>query len=341
MSLLLDRQGTLLAATSPDVFQTGASGLMVGHPFAALFEEQDRQQGTPARLLSETLVQGEATYTARRQDAAPLQLTVSPLFDDQRAHQGYLCTLQSPTPEGPSSDHLLREIEQVEKQLESLRYAVSHDLKAPLRAIMSYSQILEEEFQEQLDEEGVRVLKILMKNAHRLGQRLDVILEMSRLDRKALTCETLDMTQLFTNVLDELRQKEPEQRQIDAQIDTLPPAFGDRELMKGVATQLLSNALKFSSPRETTAVHIGGEATGAEVRYFVQDNGVGYDDRYADQLFQPFKRLHKERDFEGMGIGLTVAASILAKHGGRIWGESTLEEGATFFFTLPTQTSPS
>ncbi|MGE0082597.1 MAG: PAS domain S-box protein, partial [Thiohalomonadaceae bacterium] len=226
------------------------------------------------------------------------------------------------------------ELEEANKELESFSYSVSHDLRTPLRAIDGFSKILLVEHRDKLDEDGKRLLGIVRENTEKMGQLISDILAFSRTSRAALTKMPVDMRVLIAEVWDELRVLEPE-RAYDFHLGALPPAEGDRALLRQVFSNLLANAVKFTRGREVARIEVTGEQTDSEVVYHVRDNGVGFDMRYVDRLFGVFQRLHSATEFEGTGIGLAVVKRIIVRHGGRVWAEGRPGEGATFHVALP------
>ena len=221
----------------------------------------------------------------------------------------------------------------VNKELEAFSYSVSHDLRAPLRAVHGFTQILKEDYGTQLDMEGNRMMNNIMNNAKKMGQLIDDLLTYSRLGRKELVKNTIRMQDMVTNLCDEIK-KEYTDRIIEFQINTLQPAHGDSVAIKQVWVNLISNAVKFSKLKQKAIIEIGSEVKGDEIIYFIKDNGAGFDMRYTNKLFGVFQRLHSNEEFEGTGVGLAIVQRIIAKHGGRVWAEGKTNEGATFYFTL-------
>ena len=228
---------------------------------------------------------------------------------------------------------------EVNQELEAFAYSVSHDLRAPLRAVDGFSHKLLKLYGDQLDQEGQRLLQVVRDNAQRMGQLIDDLLRFSRLGRRELQIEPVDMEVLARGVASELLASESERR-IDFNCGTLPEAKGDAAMLREVWVNLIGNAIKFS--RERAVAHItvageavGSEAVGSEATYSIQDDGAGFDMAYADKLFGVFQRLHRQDEFEGTGVGLALAQRILHRHQGRIWGEGQPNGGATFHFTLP------
>ncbi|MFN2452728.1 MAG: CHASE3 domain-containing protein [Pyrinomonadaceae bacterium] len=226
------------------------------------------------------------------------------------------------------------ELEAANKELEAFSYSVSHDLRAPLRAVDGFSRILSEDHAAQLNDEGQRVLFIIRRNAQNMGQLIDDLLAFSRLGRKQIEAHPINMNELSETIFEELDFAEGEERP-SLKINPLPPASGDRAMIRQVLTNLLSNAAKYRRPEEAAAIEVGGASENGENIYYVKDNGVGFDMQYAHKLFGVFQRLHGADEFEGTGVGLAIVKRIIERHGGRVWAEAELNKGATFFFALP------
>jgi PAS domain S-box-containing protein len=224
-----------------------------------------------------------------------------------------------------------QELEVANRELEAFSYSVSHDLRAPLRTIDGFSQAVLEDFAPELPAEGQRYLKIIRDGAQRMGRLIDDLLVFSRLSRQLLNTRRVDMHRLACDAWQELAEHN---RHADVQIDQLPGSFGDSALLKQVWLNLLSNALKYSRDRMPPRVHVGHVLEGEQDVYFVRDNGTGFDMQYAHKLFGVFQRLHRSEDFEGTGVGLAVVQRIVHRHGGRVWAEAEIDQGATFRFTL-------
>jgi PAS domain S-box-containing protein len=228
------------------------------------------------------------------------------------------------------------QLEAANKELEAFSYSVSHDLRAPLRAIDGYTRIITEDYAPLLDGEGRRVCGVIQENARRMGQLIDDLLAFSRLGRTTLQSSTIDMETLADSVFHEVTSPEARER-IEFHVDRLPRVAGDPTLMRQVWTNLLSNAVKFSSKQEKAVIEVGSILKDGEFTYFVRDNGAGFDMRYVEKLFGVFQRLHSEREFEGTGVGLAIVQRVIQRHGGRVWAEGEEDRGASFFFTLPAE----
>jgi signal transduction histidine kinase len=224
-------------------------------------------------------------------------------------------------------------LEAANKELESFSYSVSHDLRSPLRAIDGFSRILLEDYAATLDAEGRRLLGVIRDNSRKMGELIDDLLEYSRLGRKTLAHTAIDMQRLVDEVLEELPAAGGSAPRLE--LGELPPAHGDRTLLKQAWTNLLANAVKFSSKREQPLIAVSGREDGAQCVYCVKDNGAGFDMRYHDKLFSVFQRLHGAQEFEGTGVGLAIVQRVIARHGGRVWAEGAVGAGAAFHFSLP------
>lgn len=218
------------------------------------------------------------------------------------------------------------------QELESFTYSVSHDLRAPLRAMDGFSRILAEEYREYLPEKAQRYVGLVRENAVQMGQLVDDLLAFSRLGRHSLKIQTVDPNPIVSEVLEELVTEGD--RNSEIQRVNLEMCRADPNLLRQVFSNLIGNALKYSRKSEHPVITIGCETQGDEVVYYVRDNGVGFDMAYADKLFGVFQRLHRAEDFPGTGVGLAIAHRIVDRHGGRIWAESKPDHGATFYFTL-------
>jgi len=228
------------------------------------------------------------------------------------------------------------QLEATNKELESFSYSVSHDLRAPLRAITGFSSMLLEDHADKLDDEGKRLLNVVKDSTLNMNALIDDLLTLSRIGRKEIEHSKIDMDKLAETVFDEIKATVPE-REIQSVIKPLPPVYGDQGLLHQVFSNLLFNAIKFTRSRENAIVEAGGYIEGPENVYYVKDNGVGFDMQYKDRLFSAFQRLHSGEEFEGTGIGLAIVQRIINRHGGRIWAEGKENKGATFYFTLPSE----
>lgn len=232
-----------------------------------------------------------------------------------------------------SLEKSILQLETANKELESFSYSVSHDLRAPLRALYGNADVLMEDYGNVLDDEGRRVIKKLQDNVGRMDQLIKDLLAFSKTGKKEVRKSEVDMEAQVKEVIAEIKTTYPHEPEIV--IGKLPPAFGDYSMLNQVWTNLISNAFKYSSKRKHPHIEIGArEAAGGLIEYFIRDNGAGFDMQYADKLFGTFQRLHDATEFEGTGIGLAIVQRIIFKHGGTIRADARPDRGATFYFTL-------
>ena len=370
---MLDSAGLIVIGARHDgsirLFNRAASEVLgyapdevIGHCTPAIFHLPEELQARAARLsddLGETIEPGFEALVARarrgeiergewtcvRRDGSrfPVELAVSAVVDEQGEAIGFIGVATDLTAR-KESEHAIRalndeltaqaeDLELTNHELESFSYSVSHDLRAPLRHIVGYARILQEDAADRLDDDGRRQLDTIAASARRMGALIDDLLALSRLGRRPVQHQTVDMSAL---VRDALRDVAAPDGAIE--IGPLPEAPGDPALLKQVWINLLSNAVKYSAPRGAEArITVAGERVGDHLRYCVRDNGVGFDMRYRDKLFGVFQRLHAQDEFEGTGVGLAIVNRIVARHGGRIDAEGNPGEGAVFSFDLPMQ----
>jgi signal transduction histidine kinase len=226
------------------------------------------------------------------------------------------------------------ELETLNADLESFSYSVSHDLRSPVRAVVGYARALEEDYSSLLDDEGRRLLSVVQSEAARMGDLIDDLLDFSRLGRQQMVSAPVNMTDLASEVAAEQTPLFGRKPSIFT-ITELPPARGDRVLLRQVWTNLLSNAIKYSSKKATPHLRVWGIREPGRFVYRVRDDGVGFDMAYAGKLFGVFQRLHRSEDFAGTGVGLAIVKRIVERHGGTVWAEGRLGDGATFSFALP------
>lgn len=227
-----------------------------------------------------------------------------------------------------------RKLKFANRELESFSYSVSHDLKAPIRAIQGFSRMLLGEHAARLDEEGHRLLDVIVNNTQIMSKLIDDLLELSQVGRHQLRRSQVDLDALARQVFKQLREQEPK-REIQLTINDLPQVWGDPALINQIMMNLLGNAIKYTRTKENAAIEIGCHNEGSEDIFYVKDNGVGFEARYAYKLFGVFQRLHGGEEYEGTGVGLAIVKHIVQRHGGRVWAEGKPDEGAIFYFTLP------
>ena len=231
------------------------------------------------------------------------------------------------------------ELEIANKELDSFTYSVSHDLRAPLRAIDGFSRILEEDYGQKLDKDGIRIIGVIRENSQKMGKLIDDLLGLSRIGRKEIKAADIGMKEMASSAFNELMALNPE-REISLIISDLPHVSADPALMKQVWTNLLSNAIKFTRKQKSPTIEVASvtDSLNEEVILSVKDNGIGFDMKFVEKLFGVFERLVDEREFEGTGCGLAIVRRIIQRHGGRVWAKGTPNIGATFFFSLPITT---
>ncbi|HEY5809426.1 MAG TPA: ATP-binding protein [Povalibacter sp.] len=225
-------------------------------------------------------------------------------------------------------------LEAANRELEAFSYSVAHDLRAPLRGITGFSQLLIDQYAPQLDQEGVGYLNRVRSAATKMSELIDALLSLARVGRAELHPADIDLTQLATLVSEDLAAAVPD-RKVNMQIEAGMSAYADPQLLRVVVHNLLENAWKFSGRHPLATIGIGTVAGAEQPTYFVRDNGAGFDPAYSDKLFGAFQRLHSQQEFPGTGIGLAIVQRVVTRHGGIIWAESRPQQGATFFFTLP------
>jgi PAS domain S-box-containing protein len=227
------------------------------------------------------------------------------------------------------------ELESINKELEAFAYSVSHDLRAPLRHMAGYTELLQKKASSGLDQKSNHYILMMLESAKRMGNLIDDLLAFSRIGRAETQKTVVSLAQLVREALTEVRQ-DTEGRNIAWKIGALPDSYGDRSMLRLVLVNLISNAIKFTRTRTQPEIEIGcSEGNGNELIIFVRDNGVGFDMKYVNKLFGVFQRLHQSDEFEGTGIGLATVQRIIHRHGGKVWAEGVVDSGATFYFSAP------
>ncbi len=279
----------------------------------------------------------------RRRDGSefPAEISLSPLATDE----GYLVSSvirdiserQRVEREIRNLNDVLQrraaELEVANRELESFSYSVSHDLRAPLRTIDGFSQALLEDYREQLPRDAQNFLERVRSAAQRMAKLIDDLLDLSRISRVPVEPKPVDISTLAQSIADDLRQMDPGRR-VRFVIAPDLKALGDAQLVRIALQNLMNNAWKFTSKKEQASIEVGRTDGKDKAVFFVRDNGAGFDMSYANKLFGAFQRLHAVTEFPGTGIGLATVQRIIHKHGGRVWAESVVDQGATFYFTL-------
>ena len=230
-------------------------------------------------------------------------------------------------------DKLVRDLEASNKELESFAYSVSHDLRAPLRTVESFSDVVLQDYGDKLDETGKDYLNRIREASKKMSQLINDMLKLSRITRAEILEEEVDLSDMAQSIYDGLKYAQADRQ---AEFIVAPEILvnGDRQLLQILMQNLLDNAWKYSSKCPNTRIEFGAKSDADKKVYFVMDNGIGFDMKHADRLFTPFQRLHSNREYAGTGIGLAIAQRVVQRPGGRIWAESETGKGATFFFTL-------
>jgi PAS domain S-box-containing protein len=338
---LLDPRGRVASwNTGAERIKGYSANEIIGQHFSRFYTPEQLELGKPEVDLQVTAVEGrhEDEGWRLRKDGSRFwaSLVLTALRSESGAVVGFVKITRDFTDRKRAEDALRQrtaELEAANKELEGFSYSVSHDLRAPLRAIDGFCKILMTEHAPGLDGEPLRYLQRVSENTRKMGRLIDDLLHFSRLGRQAMDTRSVAMTDLIRHCLEEL---DPEQRgrQVEISVGKLPPCRADATLLKQVCLNLLENAFKFTRDRVPARIEVGSFTRDGEVIYFVRDNGVGFDMAYANKLFGVFQRLHRQEDFEGTGVGLALSQRIINRHGGRIWAEAALDQGATFFFTL-------
>jgi len=238
--------------------------------------------------------------------------------------------------EQANPEKTLAALEESRREIESLTYTIAHDLRAPLRTIDGFARALSEDCGEKLDEDGRRYLQHVLDAAQRMSGMLEGLLALARIQRAEIHPMRVDLSTAAHGILQRLQATDPSRR-VEVVIPDGIVAEGDATLLTGALDALLQNAWKFTRGRESTRIEVGVQPT-TPAAYFVRDNGVGFDMSHAGKLFGPFQRVHSEKEFEGVGIGLASVHRILRRHGGRIWVDAAPDQGASFYFTLQAST---
>ena len=346
--VLLDPQGNVSSSSIGAERGTGwGTEEIAGRPYASFFTPEDRAAGKPERQLESAKSLGalrvedlrmrkdgtqflaEATLTAVRDSSGRLVGFASIARDVSalRSNEAAIAKLNA------ELEQRVAELAAANGELEAFSYSVSHDLRGPLRAIDGFSKILMEQYRDKLDQQGQHFLSRVRAGSQRMGQLIDDLLSLARINRAEMHRSDVDLAQLGREVMDELRRDDPS-RSVEIVIIDEAPARGDARLLRAALVNLLGNAWKFTGKTAQPKIELGCERRDGVPTYYVRDNGAGFDMAYVHKLFAPFQRLHEQSEFEGTGIGLATVHRIITRHGGKLWAESAPGRGATFWFTL-------
>ena len=333
---ILENMDDMLVVTGPDgliqtVNRAAAEALdgseVVGKPLAAIFDSPPKE---------EVVRDAEVVLRAKNGGRMPALYSSTVFRGRDGRLRGFIGVAKDITARKRSEEALLAAklaAEASNRELETFSYSVAHDLRAPLRAVDGFSQLLLSEYAGKLDEAGKDYLIRVRQGSKRMGHLIDDLLNLSRITRTVLRPESVDLSALAAAIGDELRRSEPG-RSVDLIVAPNVRAWGDANLLRVTLVNLLGNAWKYTSKHPAARIEFGAENRGGSTVYFVRDDGAGFDMSLSKRLFEPFTRLHAANEFEGTGIGLATVQRVVSRHGGRVWAESAVERGAAFYFTL-------
>jgi PAS domain S-box-containing protein len=314
------RRDELVGQKVKNIIPEGFAGRLIADGLRSAEDAQAQQIGTGIEL------------TGRRKDGGefPIEIMLSPVegakgivairdITERKRHEN---TLQEKN----------MQLQAAVSELDAFSYSVSHDLRAPLRAIDGFSRILLDRYGQILSEEPREYLQLVRDSTVQMGHMVDDLLKFSRLGRQPLSKQAVPTATIIEKVLRDARQQ-AEGRSVSVSVGDMPPLWGDPPLLKQVFVNLIGNAFKYTRMRTEAVIDIGSREIGGEQVFFVRDNGAGFDMKYANKLFGVFQRLHRSEDFEGTGVGLAIVQRIIQRHGGRVWAEAAIDRGATFYFT--------
>lgn len=259
----------------------------------------------------------------------PVEISLSPLQTDS----GML--ISAAVRDISTRKELEDELRKSTAEMEAFTYSVSHDLRAPLRGIIGFTAILEEEYANKLDDEARRITAVIKGSATKMGNLIDDLLTFSRMGKKEIIKTSVDMSGMVSEIINEFEVQEHQGKKITWKMNDLPVVKADRNTIHQVWVNLISNAIKYSGNREAPVIETGGNKENGVFVFYVKDNGVGFDEQYRNKLFKVFQRLHNPEEFEGTGVGLALVEKIVSRHGGKVWAEGKTDEGACFYFSLP------
>ncbi len=350
---MLDPQGRVISWNEGAQRLKGyAAYEILGRRFSCFYPEEDVRDGKPERELVVAREQGsvEDEGWRVRKDGSKFwaNVMISPIYDDQGNLRGFTKITRDLTQRKLANEKIqslnqdlkrrVEELATLNKEMEAFSYSVSHDLRAPLRSIDGFSQALLEDYSPRLDDEGKEMLRRVRAATQRMGMLIDDLLELSRITRKELHREAVDLSRVAKSIVQELRNGDP-RRQVECTVADNLRAEGDSHLLRIALQNLIANAWKFTGRRDDAKIEVGRLENGDAPVFFVRDNGVGFDPNYKHKLFGAFQRLHGMKDFPGAGVGLATVQRIVHRHAGRVWADAEVGKGATFYFTLNDSTA--
>lgn len=331
--IVIDLSGSVVDVNpAAETFLGHPESACVGKPAAQVFDQHPDFLARFGNLFDTT----ETIEIHHKEGTRYYDLSIAPIYEHGKWLLGRAILLNDVTQRREMEEQLQRRTRQLEDanyELESFSYSVSHDLRAPLRAISGFSTILMNEKHTELDEEGRHLLEQINTAAQQMNSLIESLLDIARLARAPLQCQMIDLSQLANQIAGNLHRQQPSRTvTFDIQPDLVAQA--DPQLIRTVLENLLGNAWKYSAQSNPAQIAFGAQKQGPETVYFIRDNGVGFDMKYSDKLFGAFQRLHRAEEFPGHGIGLASVKRIIHRHGGRIWADSAPDQGATFYFTI-------
>jgi PAS domain S-box-containing protein len=314
---------------------------IVGKHLSVFYSADDRSRNKPEQELLIAARDGrfedEGDRVRKDGSVFPANVVISAVRDEHDILVGFVKVTRDLTEQRRAQERAAADAEALRAaaaELESFTYSVSHDLRAPIRQILGFSKILAEHLGKDIDPEVEHYLRRINEGSEHMSRLVDDLLQLAQLDKQQPKPRKCSLDSIVHNVLTNLRA-ETKTRNVEWKVEALPSGVCDPGLLHIVFTNLLSNAVKYTRPRQNAVIEIGTKVRDGRVVFFVRDNGVGFDMKYADKLFGVFQRLHRTEEYEGAGVGLATVQRIIRKHKGTIWAESAPDAGATFFFTLP------
>jgi PAS domain S-box-containing protein len=338
---MLDARGCVASWNKGAHHIKGYSGEeIIGQDFSVFYTTEDRASGKPKRDLDIAVRDGrfeeEALRVRKNGSTFWGNIVLTAVRDRTNALAGFVKVTRDLTERRGAQERDVandQALKAVNAELEAFTYSVSHDLRAPIRQIEGFSKILGEHLGTHTDPQVAYYLQRIQEGSQQMGQLVNDLLDLSHIGRKEASPRLISLDALVAQVLSNV-QAEITDRDIEWRVDSLPATMCDPGLMHIVFTNLLSNAVKYTRPRKKAVIEIGQMVVDEQLVIYIRDNGVGFNMKYADKLFGVFQRLHRTEEFEGAGVGLATVQRIIRKHGGRVWAESAVNAGATFFFTL-------